>query len=52
MIKKINQLLTKKENNYEYNYKLLKIIKEYFIEYNQEIDDQYQKNLYWKFFIK
>jgi hypothetical protein len=43
MIKKINQLLTKKENNYEYNYKLLKIIKEYFIEYNQEIDDQYQK---------
>ena len=37
---KINQI---KNNNY--NNKLIKIINEYFIEYNKQIEDQYQKKL-------
>ena len=44
-IKQLNQLKTKEEMNNNYNYKLFKIINEYYIEYNKVIDDQHQKNL-------
>ena len=46
MNKKINQLLKIKEGkNNDYNNILLKIIDEYFMEYNNIIEDQYQKQL-------
>ena len=44
-IKQLNQSEKHDEMNINYNYKLMKIINEYYIEYNKLIDDQYQKNL-------
>jgi len=47
MSKKINQLIVKKEKNniFYNNNKLIKILNEYFIEYNNSIEDQNQKKL-------
>ena len=44
-IKHLNQLVTKENMNNNYNYKLFKIITEYFIEYIEYIEDQDQKKL-------